>query len=201
MLYGCPSRRQPASRRHCHRLWDLGPDGGHQFVGRSVFKEKGAGTHGLSLRAPGHLGHQEDDLRLRLLLQYLPCSLQPVKDRHVDVHDDDVGAQASGLLYRLGAVFRLPHQLNPVFHPQDGVQILPQGDVVVNAKNADRFHSCHFMQSLKTWVLLYEKTGLGSRAVSSGSTVLDVKKTDLFDRSLVQFRGGVKPKVLRPWSD
>jgi hypothetical protein len=95
-------------------------------------------------------------------LKYLPGGLQAVKDRHVDVHDDDVGAQAPGLLYRLGAVFRLPHQLDPVFHLEDGAQVLPQGDEVINAKNADRFHWRHFIQSLKTWVLLMKRRAWGA---------------------------------------
>jgi hypothetical protein len=82
---------------------------------------------------------QHDDLGAGGDLLDGGACLDPAPLGHPHIHQDDVGQQVGGLLDGLGAVARLPHDLDVLLGREHDLQAPAEQGVVVDHKDSDRF--------------------------------------------------------------
>jgi hypothetical protein len=86
------------------------------------------------------VGAQDKHRRPRLNQLYLPRSFDAVQLGHGDIHNNYVGFEIVGFLYRFLSIARFPHHLYPLLRLQQPADTLPCDDVVLSKKNANSAH-------------------------------------------------------------
>ena len=115
------------------------PDAGDQLVAAERLDQELAGTR---LHRPAQvvalaLNRHDDDGRGRDFLGEGFGRLNPVHDRHVDVHQDDVRGQLLGLLHPFLAVDRGAHDLDVRLEGQQLLEVVQRARNVVDDQDLD----------------------------------------------------------------
>ena len=114
--------------------------GGDQLLGRVVLEDEPAGA---GLQRPVDVlveveGRQDQDPAGRVGGEDAPGRLEPVQLGHPDVHQDDVGADASGLGDGLETVAGLGHDLDVGLVGEQQAEARPHHRLVVHHQDPDR---------------------------------------------------------------
>ena len=116
------------------------PDAGDELVPAEGLDQElaGARLHGPPEVVPLPLDRHDDDRGVGHLLGQDLGRLDAVHDRHVDVHQDDVGAQLAGLLHPLLAVGGGAHDLDVGLEGQQLLQVVQGARDVVDDQDLDQ---------------------------------------------------------------
>ena len=117
------------------------PDRLGHLVQRDVLQQIAAGAGPDRLEQVLFLvaDRQHHDLRARRDVLGGAARLDATALRHPDVHEHDVGQRLPGHGYRLGAVARLPDQVDVVLFVEDHLQAAPEQRMIIRDQHPDRF--------------------------------------------------------------
>jgi hypothetical protein len=75
----------------------------------------------------------------------LLSGVQPIEQRHRNVHHDDIRAKAPGHLYRLPPILRFTDDIEIVFGIQQYPKRFANGFVIFRKKDGDSLRRSHFL--------------------------------------------------------
>ena len=106
----------------------------------------------------GAEGREDENLRMKSLSHEGTGGLEPVHDRHADVHENEVWTQLSGELDGLGTVGRLGDDVDVIGGAEEQAQARTHKGLVVGDDGSD----AHALISSVFW------TGMRARSSKSG---------------------------------